>query len=345
MADSWQRHRETLDSLIEGFQIIGRDWVYLYVNPAAAQHGRRSSDELIGRRIMDVYPGIEETESFRALERSMRDREALSLENQFFFPDHSSRWFEIRVEPVAEGICVHSVDIEARKEAEARLREQESIATLGRMAAVVAHEVKNPLAGLAGALQVLKSRRQEGDPEIALFNQMLQAIGSLDCLLQDLLIFARPMRVDTVPVPIADIVQDALLLLEHDESLRPHVVRLSADEPAPIVRADRELLKNVFRNLLLNAAEAMVEPGSIEVRMVGHESACEVTITDTGPGVPPELADRIFEPFVTGRKGGTGLGLAISRRILRLHGGELELAPPTGRGATLRMTIPLHTGT
>ena len=108
------------------------------------------------------------------------------------------------------------------------------------------------------------------------------------------------------------------------------------------MRADRELLAGVFRNLLLNAAEAMPDPGSIEIHLSRRTTSCQVTIADTGPGVPPALAGRIFEPFVTGKKGGTGLGLAISRRILRLHGGELELVPATPVGATFVATVPLH---
>ncbi|MDE3154339.1 MAG: PAS domain-containing protein [Acidobacteriota bacterium] len=345
MVDRWQGYRETLDSLLEGFQIISHDWTYLYLNPAAAAQGRHAPDELIGRRLMDMYPGIQSTPLFATLERCMRERTVASFENLFTFPDGSSRWFEIRVEPVPEGLCIHSVDIHDRRQAEARLREQESVATLGRMAGVVAHEVKNPLAGLAGALQVLKGRRPDGDPELALFDQMLQSIGSLDRLLQDLLIFARPMRIQSMPVAVGDAVQDALRQLEHDRKLQAHTVKLSADEPSPIVRGDRELLTGVFRNLLLNAAEAMREAGTITVQMSRENGSCLVTLSDTGPGVPEELATQIFEPFVTGRRGGTGLGLAISRRILRLHGGELALRPRQAAGssgATFVATIPLH---
>ncbi len=337
--------KNTLDSLLEGFQIIAHDWTYLYVNPAAAHHGRRSPVELHGRRMLEVYPGIEDTPLFAVLKRCMMERNATSLENLFTFPDHTTRWFEIRVEPVPEGICVHSVDIQDRKDAEAALREQESAATLGQMAAVVAHEVKNPLAGLSGVLQVLKGRRPAHDPEVLLFDEMLDRIKFLNRLVQDLLVFAKPMQIETKPVPIAEVVRDALLFLEGDPDLKRHIVTLSAEEPKAIVRADRELLKGVFQNLLLNAAQAMREAGSIEVRMVRDGSACRITVADTGPGMLPDLSSRIFEPFVTGKKGGTGLGLSISRRIMRLHGGELELLSTVAPGATFLLTVPLHAET
>jgi len=339
-ADAWDRHRDTLDSLLEGFQIIAHDWTYLYVNPAAADHGRHLPGELHGRKMWEVYPGIEETPLFATLKHCMLERKATSFENLFTFPDSTARWFEIRVEPVPEGLCVHSVDIQRRREAEALLREQESVATLGRMAAVVAHEVRNPLAGLSGALQVLKSRRPAQDHDLLLFDEMLRSIQSLDRLIHDLLIFAKPIQVARTPVSIADIVRDALLLLSNDESLKRHTVSLSMEEPAPVVHGEPELLKSVFRNLLLNAAQAMPDAGSIEVRMERAGTVCRVTVADTGPGIPLGLSSQIFEPFVSGRPGGTGLGLAISRRILRLHGGELELVRTGPPGATFLVTMP-----
>jgi len=342
MLGIWNRYRETLDSLIEGFQIIDRDWTYLYVNPAAARHGGHSPEELVGRRMGDVYPGIEATPTFATLQRCMQEREAASFENLFTFPDQTSRWFELRVTPVPEGICVQSIDIQARKDAEAALHEQESVATMGKMAAVVAHEVKNPLAGLSGALQVLKSRRPAGHPEIAVFDEMLGVIRSLTRLIQDLLIFGKPIKIHPELVSIADVVRHASHLLETDDSLRRHTLRLSVEDPAPIVPADRELLTSVFRNLFLNAAEAMREAGSIDVRIVREGSACRVTVADTGPGIQAGLASQIFEPFVTSKKSGTGLGLPISRRILRLHGGELELLPTGTQGTTFLVSLPLQ---
>lgn len=98
-----------------GFQIIGADWRYVYVNPAAAGHGRRSVNELVGRTMMETYPGIEGTPLFAVLKRSMEQRTSEIHENFFTFPDGDARWFEIRVEPVQEGICVYSLDIHERK--------------------------------------------------------------------------------------------------------------------------------------------------------------------------------------------------------------------------------------
>ena len=110
--------RQALDCLQEGFQIIGFDWKYLYLNPAAARHGRRSARELSGRPIEEAYPGIDQTPMFEILRRCMDERTSPVIENQFTVPDGTSTWFEIRVQPVPAGICVYSSDIDQRKRRE-----------------------------------------------------------------------------------------------------------------------------------------------------------------------------------------------------------------------------------
>ncbi|HZM95731.1 MAG TPA: PAS domain-containing protein [Vicinamibacterales bacterium] len=107
--------RRALDCLEEGFQIIGYDWHYLYLNPAAARHSRRPALELIGHSIFEEYPGIDQTPLFRRLRRSMEERVPQVFENEFTFPDGTKRWFELRVQPAPEGICVYSTDIDQRK--------------------------------------------------------------------------------------------------------------------------------------------------------------------------------------------------------------------------------------
>jgi PAS domain S-box-containing protein len=107
--------RVALDTLAEGFQIIGPDWRYVYVNPAAARHGRREASGLIGKPMFDAYPGIDHTPLFGVLSRCMEQRTSEVVENQFTFPDGTTQWFELRIRPVPAGICIYSADIEYRK--------------------------------------------------------------------------------------------------------------------------------------------------------------------------------------------------------------------------------------
>ena len=110
--------RRALDCLQEGFQIVGFDWKYVYLNPAAARHGRRAAGELVGVPMVEAYPGIAQTPLFTILRRCMEERTSHVLENQFTFPDGTAHWFEIRIQPVPEGICIYSSDIESRKRRE-----------------------------------------------------------------------------------------------------------------------------------------------------------------------------------------------------------------------------------
>jgi two-component system, cell cycle sensor histidine kinase and response regulator CckA len=128
--------RVSLDCLREGFQIIGFDWTYVYVNPAAARHGRRTPAELIGRPISEMYPGIEQTALFEVMRKCMAERSTHLLENQFTFPDGSQRWFELRIQPVPTGICVYSSDVDDRKR-----RELAAVAgpPQGRISRILAH--------------------------------------------------------------------------------------------------------------------------------------------------------------------------------------------------------------
>jgi PAS domain-containing protein len=107
--------RAALECLTEGFQIIGPDWRYVYVNPAAARHGRREGSSLIGKPMVEAYPGIDRTELFGVLRTCMEQRTSAVVENEFEFPDSSKQWFELRIRPVPAGICIYSADIEHRK--------------------------------------------------------------------------------------------------------------------------------------------------------------------------------------------------------------------------------------
>ena len=113
--DDGRSLQQAIDSVRMGFQVIDFDWRYVYVNPAAALHGRRTVRDLVGRTMMEAYPGIEQTSMFAALSRCMHDRRRETLDNLFTFTDGQQRWFEVRVEPVDEGICVYSADIHERK--------------------------------------------------------------------------------------------------------------------------------------------------------------------------------------------------------------------------------------
>jgi len=114
-------YRSTLDSLLEGCQIIGHDWRYLYLNPAAEVHNRRPNQELLGNRYMDIWPGIESTHVFSVIKNCMEERTASRLENMFVYPDGAMGWFDLSIQPVPEGVFILSIDVTERKQAEKQI--------------------------------------------------------------------------------------------------------------------------------------------------------------------------------------------------------------------------------
>ena len=336
-------YRRTLDSLIEGFQIIGHDWTYLYVNPAAARHGGRQPEELHGRAMWEVYPNIEQTPIFAVLKHCMTERTTASVENLFTFPDGTTRWFEIRVNPVPEGICVHSIDIHERKDAEGaraamerRLQDQAAIVSIGEMAAVLVHEVKNPLAAIRGAIQVIGGRVSAGDARI--IADVIARIDRLNELMKDLLLFARPPQLRAGPLDVRLMVEDAIALLRHDPVLAD--VRIDVAGSTSPITGDVHLLGGVFLNLLLNAAQATSGRGSIRVSIAQQDRFCALEIVDDGPGIPADARAKLFRPFFSTKPGGTGLGLVNARRIVEEHGGTIDIDCPVEGGTRVIVRLP-----
>ena len=228
------------------------------------------------------------------------------------------------------------------KMSESRLREQDSLAHIGKMAAVVAHEVRNPLAGIRSAVQVL-SRDLPGsalEREIA-----LDAIGCIDALngiVTDLLQFARPIHPAVAATAFGAIIRPTIALL-HDDPLTANVQVHTAGEDV-VVPADPQLLKLVLHNLLLNSAQAVNGRGAIHATAAVADGVCEIRVADSGPGIPPAVRPHLFEPFFTTKIRGTGLGLATVRRLVHAHGGTVEVACPPEGGTTVVVKLPLEIG-
>jgi signal transduction histidine kinase len=230
-------------------------------------------------------------------------------------------------------------DITERKRSEGEMREQESFAQLGKMAAVVAHEVRNPLAGIRGALQVITRRLADGSREREITQESIDRIDTLNDIMQDLLQFARPRQPVVSPVVVSTIITETVELFRADPALTALNVRI--DAPAASVTADAEQLKLVLLNLLINGAQAMGDHGEMAVLAHCNGGSVELRIIDQGPGIPPEVRDHLFEPFFTTKHRGTGLGLVTARRILEAQGGAIRLECPAGGGTVAIVTLPM----
>jgi signal transduction histidine kinase len=219
------------------------------------------------------------------------------------------------------------------------------------MAAVIAHEVKNPLGGIEVMAGLLR-RKISGLPEAqSLLTDIIKEAKMANAIVQEVLDFVRPIRLQVEPIAIADAVRSAIALAEN-KARRGEVEVGAIVAPDLTIDGDQHQLTQLFTNLLINAYEAMESRGRVEVTAArtrledggdGRE-AVRIEITDDGPGMAPEVADKVFDPFFTTKAQGSGLGLAIVRKIVDAHDGKLDLRTAQGQGTTIRVTLPVSAG-
>lgn len=232
-------------------------------------------------------------------------------------------------------------DLSARVRLEEQLREQTTLARLGEMAAVIAHEVKNPLAGIRGAIQVIGGRLPGDSKDGAMVTEIVSRIDALNELMKDLLLFARPPQPHPAAVEIDSLLAATTELLADDPAFTNVSVRV--DGAAPRIFADAALLKIVFVNLLINAAHAMPQGGTIQVSIGAANGTCHIAFSDAGPGIPPSVREKIFTPFFTTKSRGTGLGLPTARRLVEAHRGTISITCPPAGGTTVLVQLPTPT--
>jgi two-component system, NtrC family, sensor histidine kinase HydH len=230
------------------------------------------------------------------------------------------------------------------KQAQAEARRAERLAALGQLSAGLAHEIRNPLGVIKGSAELLNQKLAGSNPlSQELAGYIYTEVNRLSALVGRFLDFARPSRLDLRPEDLTSVMDKSLKAVEQQgASARVAVHRAYALE-LPHVLIDRELFEQAFTNLLLNACEAMGEiGGQLTVRVHRGRDGKEVIaeVEDSGPGVPPEMKEQIFNPFVTTKKDGVGLGLAIVSKIVDAHGGTLKLISLPGQGACFRVTLP-----
>jgi two-component system sensor histidine kinase HydH len=226
--------------------------------------------------------------------------------------------------------------------ARSRLAQSEKLAALGQLAAAVAHEVRNPLAVVRSAAQGLGETLAPADKESHRAASFIVCeVDRLSSVVTSLLALARPLRLETRPTAVADVVARALTLAGAEISSKR--LRLARDEAPglPVVRADADLVCQVLVGLLSNAVEATPTGGEVTVRARASNGTVELAVADSGPGVAPELRTRVFDPFFTTRPGGTGLGLAVARQIIEAHGGRIEIGERPGGGACFTIRLPV----
>jgi len=234
--------------------------------------------------------------------------------------------------------------------AQTRLAQSEKLAVLGQLAATVAHEVRNPLAVIRSAAQDIADQLTPGDQDARRSCSFITAeIDRLTSVIGSLLALARPLHLERHPVAVAEVLDRALLLVRGTADARRVPVHQRRPVGLPALDVDADLVCQVLIDLLSNAAEAVDADGEVtlEARIAeetaedGASAGVDIVVTDSGPGIPLELRQRVFEPFFTTRPGGTGLGLAVARQIVEAHGGRIDVGERPGGGARFTVRLPV----
>jgi signal transduction histidine kinase len=225
---------------------------------------------------------------------------------------------------------------------DSQLERADQLATVGEMAASIAHEIKNPVTGIKAALQVMLRKIDTEDTHREILDEMIVQLDRITHAVNDLLSYARNTPPTLEAVVIAAMVEKTVSLLQ--PQLRTYDIELQVEDSSYVreIQADPKQVQQVLWNIMLNAVQAMTGGGTLTVNTMLERRHLVIEITDTGRGIPPEDAEKIFKPFFTTKCKGTGLGMSISRRIMQQHGGEIQLRSEPGKGTTVRLVF-LHT--
>lgn len=356
------RLKHILDSMLEGIQIIDRNWVYLYVNEAVSKQAQKPVSELLGKRVLDLYPGVEKTDLFSTLMHTMQQREPRHLETPFEHADGRVDWYEMSIQPIPEGIFILTVDITERhhaREALVEANEQLEIKVAERTAQLkninteleafsysVSHDLKGPLHTLEGYAAMLEKMAGSSlTPQaLEILISMRAQVKRMERLIQDLLDLAKlgTQAIRAEQVDMRALVGDVVAEASH----RAFTTASVNVQELHHVTADKELLRQVFYNLISNALKYSSRSERPHVEIYSEQNERETTyhVRDNGVGYDMALADKLFSPFQRLHKAsdfeGSGIGLAIVQRIVHKHGGRVWATSSPGNGATFSISIP-----
>ena len=344
---SEEHWRSVIESAVDGIVVIDAHGRIEAFNRAAERLFGYKASEVLGRNVNVLMPSPyrEEHDAYLARYLATGDAKIIGIGREVTGVRRDGTTFPVRLSVGEMSIggehkftgILH--DLTARVQMEEQLREQSALVRLGEMAAVIAHEVKNPLAGIRGAVQVIGGRLPSGSRDAAVVDEIVSRIDALNRLIQDLLLFARPPQPNPSLVDVSPLITTTVDLLSGDPALSGIDIQMEGSSPP--VRADPELLKIVFQNLIVNSAQAMRGSGRIRIRVHTADQSCQIIFVDAGPGIPPNIREKIFSPFFTTKARGTGLGLPTAKRLLEAHQGTIHIECPPAGGTTVTIRLPL----
>ncbi len=347
LEESQALYKAVVETIVDGIVVIDATGRMGWSNPAAQALFGYAAHELVGRNVSMLMPPLEAGEHDGYLRRYLATGErriiGIGREVRGRRKDGSEFPLYLAVGETAvngerrfTGILR---DLSEHKRLEQLLQERQTLARIGELAAVVAHEVRNPLAAIRGVVEVIQTRFAHDSSDRKVLGDLLTRVDSLDHLVGDLLVYARPAPPVFRRAPVLALIRDTIALVANDPAATPLRFEVSGDEAD--LWLDTAQMGRAVLNLMTNAAQAMRHQGVVRIsgRRVGDRY--RLSFVDAGPGMPDDVRDRCLEPFFTTKTRGTGLGLPIAKRVVDEHGGHFAVTSVVGTGTEVTIDLPV----
>jgi two-component system sensor histidine kinase HydH len=337
--------QNVVESMVDGLISVDESGMITTINQTASQIMGVNSSDVEGRDISEVLKSDEcDIQEVLSTDRPLVEKEITYQRNSGYTP------LSVSVSPLKDeigkaiGAVVIIRDLREIKELQEKVRRAERLASLGRLAAGIAHEIRNPLSSIRGFAQYFQGKFKPETKDVKYAKAMVDEIDRLNRIIEALLDFARPAEPKLSLYSIEDVLNHALGLVQADIEVKEVRLTRNVQSGIPEVMIDSDQMIQAILNILLNAVEAVDKGGEIALSASTEADNLKITISDTGSGIPEEDLPKVFDPFFTTRKSGTGLGLAIVHKIVENHNGEILVKSGVGRGTTFTILLPLRKG-
>ena len=340
-------NQNVVNSIPSGLITLSSFGTASFINPAGASILRADPATVLGRHITEL--GFFTNEAWNGAREDLAGSSVVRLEVERVDEEGRKRNIGFAVsslttlEGTFSGYTVIFQDLTDVKKLEADVRLKDRMAAVGELSAGIAHEIRNPLAAIAGSVQMLKKSQSLTPQEQRLMSIVLKESERLNKAISDFLRFVRPQERRTVEFDVAASLAETLELLVNSPELdERHEIRREIVPPSFLINGDADQIRQVFWNLARNAVAAMPQGGVLNVRTTIDDSAYHIIFSDNGQGMSQADLQRLFQPFRTNFPSGTGLGMAISYRIVQEHGGTIDVTSRQGEGTAITVTLPLQ---
>ena len=339
-------NQNVVESIPSGLITLTSYGTAAFINPAGANLLQAQPHSLLGRHITEI--GFVTRDQWNEIRDQLANGDLVRRENDSFEVNGEPRSIGFALTPLStlegksSGYTLIFQDLTEMKKLEAELRLRDRMAAVGELSAGIAHEIRNPLAAIAGSVQMLQKSQSITPQEQRLMTIVLRESERLNKTIAEFLRFVRPQEKRTAEFDIAASISETLDLLANSAELRKdHEILRQINPPSFTILGDGDQIRQVFWNIALNAIRAMAAGGALTVRAEPADGTYRIVFSDNGRGMSEADLRRLFQPFRTNFPTGTGLGMAISYRIVQEHGGRIDVQSKVGEGTAITVSLPL----